>query len=117
MRATGPFDLDEEQPPPSAIARRRDTVSRPKCLEISKDVTFLSSFQRESVALIKKMIYYTAPVTHKTVPKIRTSDAIKAAFDPEDHLTRPPRQSVSEEQVHPRVIPWHGVRLWQSLVS
>ncbi|CAL1701139.1 unnamed protein product [Somion occarium] len=79
-RRWGPFDLESEQPPGSAIAGRRDT--------------------REAVALIKKHIYHSAPATHRTVPRMSTSDAARAAFDPSDHPFKPPRQSVSEEQVH-----------------
>ncbi|KAH8106038.1 alpha/beta-hydrolase [Cristinia sonorae] len=96
-RRWGPFDIDGEQPPPSAIAGRRDT--------------------REAVALMKKMIYHTAPVTHKTVPKVKTSDAVRAAFDPEDHPTKAPKQSVSEQQTYARIVPFHGLRMWQGLVS
>ncbi|KAI0082430.1 alpha/beta-hydrolase [Panus rudis PR-1116 ss-1] len=96
-RRWGPFDLDGEQPPPSAIAGRRDT--------------------REAVALYKKIIYHTAPVTHGTVPKIRASDALRAAFNPHDHPTKPPQQTVSEEQNHARIVPFHGVRMWQDLIS
>ncbi|THH31314.1 hypothetical protein EUX98_g2870 [Antrodiella citrinella] len=96
-RRWGPFDIEGEQPPPSAIVGRRDT--------------------RESVALMKMMIYHSAPTTHKTVPKIKTSDAIRAAFDPQDHPTKAPQQSVSEQQIYARMLPIHGVRIWQSLVS
>lgn len=34
-RRYGPLDLDDENPPPSSIARRRDTVSRFICLTVS----------------------------------------------------------------------------------
>lgn len=96
-RRWGPFDLDDETPPPSAIAGRRDTP--------------------EAVALLKKCIYYTAPITHETVPKLSARDALRAAFDPHDDPTRPPRQSVSEQQVRTHVIPVHGLRLWDALVG
>lgn len=33
------------------------------------------------------------------MPKRKAKDVIKAAFDPEDDPAKPPRQSVSEEQV------------------
>lgn len=96
-RRWGPFDIEGEQPPPSAIAGRRDTP--------------------EAVALMKKVIYHSAPITHKTVPKIKTSDAVRAAFDPADHPTKAPKQSVSEQQTYARMLPFHGVRIWQSLVA
>ncbi|KAK0191165.1 alpha/beta-hydrolase [Armillaria mellea] len=96
-RRWGPFDLDDETPPPSAISGRRDTP--------------------EALALLKKCIYHTAPVTHETVPKLSAKDALRAAFDPHDDPTRPPRQSVSEQQVRTHVIPIHGLRLWDALVG
>lgn len=96
-RRWGPFDLGDETPPPSAIAGRRDTP--------------------EALALLKKCIYHTAPVTHETVPKLSAKDALRAAFDPHDDPTRPPRQSVSEQQVRTHVIPIHGLRLWDALVG
>ncbi|KAH9894438.1 alpha/beta-hydrolase [Cubamyces lactineus] len=96
-RRWGPLDLKDENPPPSAIAGRRDTG--------------------EAVALLKKTIYHNAPATHRTVPKLKTSDAVRAVFDPDDHPTKAPQQSVSEQQVHAQVIPMHGLRMWQSLVE
>ncbi|KAF7798891.1 hypothetical protein EIP86_010119 [Pleurotus ostreatoroseus] len=78
----------------------------------------LISSQRESIALAKKNIYFTAPVTHKRVPKRSTGDAVKAAFDPDDHPLKPPPQSVSEQQTESHAIPgMHGLHIWQSLVS
>ncbi|KIY74201.1 alpha/beta-hydrolase [Cylindrobasidium torrendii FP15055 ss-10] len=96
-RRWGPLDLGDESPPPSAIAKRTDT--------------------REAIALLKKSIYHTAPITHETVPKLKHSDAIRAAFDPHDDPNRPPKQSVSEQQVYPTMLPWHGVRMWDQLVG
>ncbi|KAI0921632.1 hypothetical protein AcW2_006545 [Taiwanofungus camphoratus] len=93
----GPLDLGDEKPPPSAIAGRRDTP--------------------EAVALLKKNIYHTAPATHHLVPKLRISDAIRAAFEREDHPTKPPQQSASEQQIHTHVMPMHGLRIWQSLIT
>ncbi|KAJ7490392.1 alpha/beta-hydrolase [Mycena galericulata] len=98
-RRWGPLDLDDEKPPPTAIAKRRDTA--------------------EALALIKKHIYHTAPVTHRTVPKLKLSDAVRAAFDPNDDPNKPPRQSVSEAQVRNSFIPdsLHGLRIWDVLVG
>ncbi|GBE80022.1 alpha/beta-hydrolase [Sparassis crispa] len=96
-RRWGPLDLNGELPPPSAIAARGDT--------------------REAVALLKMHIYHSAPATHKTVPRRKTSDAIRAAFDPMDHPTKPPRQSISEQQNKTHVIPVHGLRIWPSLLT
>ncbi|KAG5648902.1 hypothetical protein DXG03_000251 [Asterophora parasitica] len=95
-RRWGPLDLDGERPPPSAIAKRRDTP--------------------EALALLKKSIYHTAPITHKTVPKLRASDAIRATFDPNDDPNRPPKQSVSEQQVRTHFLPMHGLRMWDSII-
>ncbi|KAH0587778.1 hypothetical protein H2248_006536 [Termitomyces sp. 'cryptogamus'] len=95
-RRWGPLDLDDERPPPSAIAKRRDTT--------------------EALALLKKTIYHTAPVTHKTVPNMRMSDTICAALNPRDNPNKPPQQSVSEQQVRARLIPVHGLRLWDSII-
>ncbi|THV08365.1 alpha/beta-hydrolase [Dendrothele bispora CBS 962.96] len=96
-RRWGPLDLDDENPPLSAIAKRRDTL--------------------EALALLKKSIYHSAPVTHATVPKLKPSDAVRAAFDPHDDPTRPPKQSVSEQQRKANIIPMHGLRIWNVLVS
>ncbi|KAI0824710.1 alpha/beta-hydrolase [Trametes gibbosa] len=96
-RRWGPLDLKDENPPPSAIAGRRDTS--------------------EAVALLKKTIYHNAPATHRTVPKLKTSDAVRAALDPRDHPVKPPQQSVSEQQVHAQFMPMHGMRIWQSIVE
>ncbi|KAH9942586.1 alpha/beta-hydrolase [Amylocystis lapponica] len=94
-RLWGPLDLGDEKPPPSAIAGRRDT--------------------REAVALLKKNIYHTAPATHLTVPKLKTMDALRAAFDNEDHPTKGPQQS--EQQRTNGVPTIHGMRIWQSLLT
>ncbi|TBU23510.1 alpha/beta-hydrolase [Dichomitus squalens] len=96
-RRWGPLDLEGERPPPSAIAGRNDT--------------------REAVALLKKAIYHSAPVTHHQVPKQKVSGMIRAAFDPHDMAIKPPPQSVAEQQVHSRLVPMHGLRMWQTLVE
>ncbi|KAH9482748.1 AB hydrolase superfamily protein C4A8.06c [Psilocybe cubensis] len=95
-RRWGPLDLEGERPPPSAIAGRVDTP--------------------EALALLKKHIYFTAPVTHLMVPKVRARDAIQAAFDPDDDPNKPPPQSVSEEQIRARCIPVHGLRMWDNIL-
>ncbi|KAH9927178.1 alpha/beta-hydrolase [Epithele typhae] len=97
QRRWGPLDLKDEQPPPTAIAGRRDT--------------------HEAVALLRTNVYHSAPVTHIKVPKLRTSDAVRAALDPHDHPIHAPQQSVSEQQVRTRAFPMHGLRIWQSLVE
>ncbi|RPD66751.1 alpha/beta-hydrolase [Lentinus tigrinus ALCF2SS1-7] len=97
QRRWGLLDLTDERPPPSAIAGRKDTA--------------------EAVALLKKTLYHSAPVTHRRVPKLKTSDAVRAVFDPRDHPLKPPQQSVSEQQVHAQFIPVHGLRMWQSLIE
>ncbi|KAG1806633.1 alpha beta-hydrolase [Suillus plorans] len=96
-RRWGPLDLVDEEPPPTAIAARRDT--------------------REALALLKKSIYHTAPTTHKTIPRVKTVDVVLAAFDPNDAPFRHPRQSVSEQQVRTGMGYIHGMRIWQSIVS
>ncbi|ESK94434.1 putative lipase esterase from carbohydrate esterase family ce10 [Moniliophthora roreri MCA 2997] len=96
-RRWGPLDLDDEQPPPSAICHRRDTP--------------------EALALLKKSIYHSAPVTHRVVPKLKPADAVRAAFDPHDDPMRPPKQSVSEQQVKTHIIPMHGLKIWDALVG
>ncbi|KZT72544.1 alpha/beta-hydrolase [Daedalea quercina L-15889] len=96
-RRWGPLDLGNEVPAPSAIAGRRDTAA--------------------AVALLKKNVYHTAPVTHKMVPKLKTSDVIRGAFEEQDNPRHPPPQSVSEQQVYQPSSPMHGLRIWQSLVT
>ncbi|CAA7260033.1 unnamed protein product [Cyclocybe aegerita] len=95
-RRWGPLDLADERPPPTAIAGRRNTP--------------------ESLALLKKSIYHTAPVTHRTVPKLKVMDAVQAAFNPHDDPSKPPRQSVSEEQVRAQIIPVHGLKMWDGIL-
>lgn len=51
------------------------------------------------------------------VPHIKTIDAIRAAFDPHDHPTKAPKQSVSEQQTYTHIIPFHGLRIWDTLVG
>jgi hypothetical protein len=73
--------------------------------------------KRESIAIVKKTIYYTAPVTHKTVPKRGAKDVFRAAFDTKDNLAKAPFQSVSEEQGSGSVVPIHGLRMWQGILK
>ncbi|KAF7332117.1 Alpha beta-hydrolase [Mycena kentingensis (nom. inval.)] len=98
-RRYGPLDLEDENPPPSAIAKRRDTG--------------------EAIALLKKHIYHTAPATHRTIPKLKLRDAVKAAFDPHDDPKDPPKQSVAEAQVRNSIIPasLNGLRVWDVLLG
>ncbi|TRM68106.1 hypothetical protein BD626DRAFT_480802 [Schizophyllum amplum] len=97
-RRWGPLDLEEENPPPSAIAGRRDNF--------------------EALALLRKSIYHTAPQTHTTIPRMKTMHVIRAAFDPHDDPLRPPRQSVSEQQTRSHIVPgMHGLRIWDTLLS
>ena len=42
---------------------------------------------------------------------------IKAAFDPSDHPTNPPRQSASEQQTKANIIPIHGLDIWSVVVG
>lgn len=73
--------------------------------------------QLEALALLKKHIYHTAPATHRTIPKLKLSDAIKAAFDPHDDPNKPPKQA--EAQVRNSVVPdsLHGLRIWDVIVG
>ncbi|KAJ7498735.1 Alpha/Beta hydrolase protein [Mycena latifolia] len=98
-RRWGPLDLEHERPPPTAIAKRHDTP--------------------EALALLKKHIYHTAPATHRTIPKLKLADAVRAAFDPKDDPNKPPKQSVSEAQVRNSFIPdaLHGLRIWDVIVG
>ncbi|TFK71796.1 alpha/beta-hydrolase [Pluteus cervinus] len=96
-RRWGPLDLAGETPPPTAIAGRRDS--------------------RDALALLKKLIYHTPPITHNTIPRLKAADTLKAAFDPHDDPVRPPQQSASEQQVHARLWPMHGLRIWDGLVG
>ncbi|KAJ6598872.1 Alpha/Beta hydrolase protein [Mycena vulgaris] len=98
-RRYGPLDLEDERPPPTAIAKRHDTP--------------------EALALLKKHIYHTAPATHRTIPKLKLADAVRAAFDPNDDPNRPPKQSVSEAQVRNSFVPdsLHGLRIWDVIVG
>ncbi len=111
-RRWGPLDLNDECPPATAIAGRRDTVSETEQYHSFPHTTC----QPEAVALLKKSIYYTAPSTHKTVPKLKAIDVVAAAFDPNDDPKRPPKQSVSEQQVSANIAPFHGLDVWNGLL-
>ncbi|KAJ7068464.1 alpha beta-hydrolase [Mycena amicta] len=95
-RRWGPLDLADESPPASAIAKRLDTP--------------------EALALLKQHIYHTAPATHRTIPKLKLADAVKAAFDPNDDPNRPPKQSVAEAQVRNN-LGFNGMRVWDVLLG
>ncbi|KAL1739354.1 hypothetical protein HDZ31DRAFT_77657, partial [Schizophyllum fasciatum] len=71
----------------------------------------------ESLALLRKTIYHTAPQTHITIPRMKTMQVIRAAFDPHDDPLQPPKQSVSEQQTKTHIIPMHGLRIWDTLLS
>ncbi|PIL36934.1 hypothetical protein GSI_00624 [Ganoderma sinense ZZ0214-1] len=94
---SGPLDLENETPPPSAIVGRKDT--------------------REAVALLKKVIYHSAPPTHQQVPKLKTTDVIRAALSPNDSALKAPPQSVSEQQTRMRISSVYGLEMWQSIVE
>ena len=66
---------------------------------------------------MRKCIYYSAPRTHKVIPKRTTGEAIQAALYPDDNPIKPPKQSVSEQQTESNIFPMHGLRMWQSLVE
>ncbi|THH16438.1 hypothetical protein EW146_g4194 [Bondarzewia mesenterica] len=96
-RRWGPLDLDNEHPPFTAIAKRRDTP--------------------EALALLKKTIYHSPPATHLTVPKMKRMQTVRATLNPNDHPVKPPRQSVSEQQVSTHIVPMHGLSIWNSIVT
>lgn len=96
-RRWGPLDLEDENPPPSAIAGRKDT--------------------REAIALLKKVIYHSAPPSHQQVPKLKIADVIHAALNPNDSALKAPPQSVSEQQIRMRISSLHGLKMWQSIVE
>lgn len=70
--------------------------------------------QPESLALLKSSIYYTAPVTHRTIPRVTKADWVRSALDPHDRTAHPPKQSVSEQQQTQN--PIHGLSMWDALV-
>jgi hypothetical protein len=112
-RRWGPFDMQDERPPATAIAGRRDTVCR--CLSSQRLRQMLTSLslKPEAVVLLKKHIYHTAPVTHLTVPKLKRTNVVRAAFDPNGG---DPNQLLSEEQVRRHFIPMHGLRMWNGIL-
>ena len=44
-------------------------------------------------------------------------ERIKATLNPSDHPSNPPAQSASEEQVQAKIIPMHGLRIWDAIVG
>lgn len=66
---------------------------------------------------MKKCIYFTAPTTHRTVPKRTAVDAFRAAVDTEDHVLKSPKQSVAEQQSESNILPIHGLRMWQGILT
>lgn len=51
------------------------------------------------------------------MPKRKTADAMRAAFDPDDSPTKPSKQSVSEQQTPANMLPMHGLNMWQSILT
>ncbi|KAI0066158.1 alpha/beta-hydrolase [Artomyces pyxidatus] len=92
----GPLDLENERPPPTAIAGRRDTP--------------------EALALLKRSIYFSAPATHKTIPKLKRSQRLRAAFDPDDQALKEPLPTAAEQQIEKPTAAVHGLSTWNSLV-
>jgi hypothetical protein len=111
-RRWGPLDLDSERAPPSAICKRVDTV-RPQCS--SHAYAHLETTQPEALALLKKSIFYTAPVTHRTIPRRKLGSKIRSALDPHDRVSRAPKQSASEEQQ--TKLSLHGLTMWSGIVK
>ena len=48
---------------------------------------------------------------------MKTMQVIRAAFDPHDDPLQAPKQSVSEQQTKTHIIPMHGLRIWDTLLS
>lgn len=72
-------------------------------------------FQPEALALLKKSIFYTAPSTHRTIPRRKLGAQIRSAFNPHDRVMHPPEQSASEQQQSTR--PMHGLQMWSGIVK
>jgi hypothetical protein len=114
-RRWGPLDLAGECVPPSAICKRRDTVRRVLLSNSDVPVLMLLGVQPEALALLKKSIFWTAPVTHRTIPRSKFSTRVRAALDPNDRVAKAPKQSASEEQQSSR--PMHGLQMWSGIVG
>lgn len=110
-RRWGPLDLDGERTPPSAICNRTDTVRG----LLSPPLHTHDVPQPEAIALLKKSIFFTAPVTHRTIPRRKYGTKIRAALNPYDRVARAPKQSASEEQQSRR--PMHGLAMWGGIIK
>lgn len=42
---------------------------------------------------------------------------MRAAFDAEDNVDKPPQQSVSEAQQPVSMLPMHGMKIWQGILK
>jgi hypothetical protein len=71
--------------------------------------------QPEALALLKKSIFYTAPSTHRTIPRRKLGAQIRSAFNPHDRVLHPPKQSASEQQQSTG--PMHGLQMWSGIVK
>ncbi|KZT38355.1 alpha/beta-hydrolase [Sistotremastrum suecicum HHB10207 ss-3] len=97
-RRWGPLDLRGENPPPSAIAGRRDTS--------------------DSIALLKASIRARAGTRASNAPhapEVTTLERVQSMADDEDP-TSVPQFSVSEKQVHPNMMPMHGLNIWAGIM-
>ena len=73
--------------------------------------------QPDALVLLRKTLYHTAPRTIRKIPKRRTRDVVRAAFDSTDDPSAPPPQSVSEQQHMADVVPMHGLNIWAALMA
>jgi len=47
---------------------------------------------------------------------MKAIDVVVASLDPKDDPKKPPRQSVSEQQVPAKISPIHGLKVWDGLL-
>ncbi|KAG8931876.1 hypothetical protein FRC02_002011 [Tulasnella sp. 418] len=100
-RRWDPTDLEEENPPPSAIAARKDTP--------------------DAVTLLKTSFHRPAPhvqVPVRAVPSSAIAAKWTALVHPKKAEAMPITQSASEQQRQSNKVPTsHGVRMWSSLMG
>lgn len=108
VRRWGPLDVEHENPPPSAIAGRRDTVGF--VTNLYSQIANTQILQPDALALLK--IYFSSSDSSA----LRHTDAIRAAFGKRDVPAQPYHQSSSEQQVKQRLLPVHGLSMWSNLM-
>lgn len=108
----GPLDLTQENPPPSAIAGRTDTVSDVStclCHSIHRNL------KSDAVALLKVHLRSSKSGPRDSSAPVDVIGQLKAKAKGND-LNTPIQHSASEEQRRKQLLPIHGLNIWTGIM-